>query len=530
MAEAAGPFRWPDLELEIPPASPVAVGFPACCEWPALARANRLALDAATVDVGGLPLGELRRAARPEALALAASYTCGLGLKVPEGGTDQVLCTGHQPVLAHPGIWIKYLAMARMVPPGGVGLDLIVDTDAVEEIAAEVPRANGLLRRERIVMSRAGPDVPAETLPAPDPEQWRAFLEAIESCLQTAGGPALAPGWDRSRLLPVPPSGQGIAGAVTAARRALEGPRPYLSLPVSRLARTGAFRRFVLSVAHQAGRFAAVHNATLATYRAHYGIRTGAQPFPDLAVEPGRIEIPFWLVAGGQRQALFIGADTTRFYAGGRDVGPVARDPDDPAFAAMEVRPRALALTAFARLVVSDLFIHGIGGGRYDRATDAVVKAFYGVSPPAYATVTATLHLPFPAGAPLQDERHRLQRLLLDLQHNPDRFLPAGDGPYSALVAEKWALIRRLDAAANLTRRERRAATQRIRELNLILTGAVADRLGEAQEALRRHNRREQEVEVTGYRGYPFLLFPVEAVEGLVDQLRGSARGREVRA
>ena len=529
MAEVVRPLRWPELELEIPTTSPVAVAVPAYDTWPALGKANRLALDAATVEVGGIPLGELRRAARAEALALAAVYMRELGLEVPDHGAAAVLCTGHQPVLAHPGIWIKYLALSRQVPPEGVGLNLIVDTDAIDEIYAEVPISDGLLRRERIVLSRAGPDVPAEALPAPDPVQWRAFLEAVEACLQTAGGPALAPGWSRARLLPVPPSGQGLPGAVTAARRTLEGPRPYLDLPVSWLARTRAFRRFVLSIARHADRFAAVHNATLAAYRAHYGIRTGAQPFPDLAVEKGRIELPFWLVDGGRRQALFVEAGGGRFYADGRDAGPVPRDPDDPAFASMGIRPRALALTAFARLVVSDLFIHGIGGGRYDRATDAVIEAFYGVSPPAYATVTATLHLPFSAGAPLQDERHRLQRLLLDLQHNPDRFLPSGDGPHSAPAAEKWALIRRLDAATDLTRRERRAITQRIRELNLIMQEAVADRLGQAQEALRHHDRSEQEVEATGYRGYPFLLFPVEAVEELVDQLGGGAQAREAR-
>ncbi len=527
MAEVVGPPCWPELELEIPTTSPVAVGVPAYGSWPELGRANRLALDAATVQVGGLSLGELRRTARREALALASVYTRELGLEAPDYGTEQVICTGHQPVLAHPGIWIKYLALARIVPPGGVGLDLIVDSDAVEEIAAEVPRADGLLRRERIVLSRAGPEVPVEALPAPDSEQWQAFLGAIEAGLHTAGGPALALGWSRARLLPAQPSRLGLAGAMTATRRALEGPRPYLDLPVSWLARTRAFRCFVLSIAHHADRFAAVHNATLAAYRAHYGIRTGAQPFPDLTVGPGQIELPFWLVDGGQRQALFVGAGGSRFHAGGSDAGPVPRDPDDPAFAAMGIRPRALALTAFARLVISDLFIHGISGGRYDRATDAVIEAFYGVRPPAYATVTATLHLPFPAGAPSQDERHRLQRLLLDLQHNPDRFLPSGSGPHAALVAEKWALIGRLENAADLTRLERRAATQRIRELNLLMQDAVADRLVEAQEALRQHDRREQEAEVTAYRGYPFLFFPVEAVEELVDQLGGGARVHE---
>ena len=34
------------------------------------------------------------------------------------------------------------------------------------------------------------------------------------------------------------------------------------------------------------------------------------------------------------------------------------------------IAPKALALTLFARMFVCDLFIHGVGGGRYDRVTD----------------------------------------------------------------------------------------------------------------------------------------------------------------
>ncbi len=109
--------------------------------------------------------------------------------------------------------------------------------------------------------------------------------------------------------------------------------------------------------------------------------------------------------------------------------------------------------------------------------------------------------------------------MLLDLQHNPDRFLPPNAGPHGEMVAEKWALIRRLEQATDLTRRERRAATQRIREINLILQVAVADRVAEAQEALRHLDRHQEDAEVTAYRGYPFLLFPVESVEALVDLL-----------
>jgi hypothetical protein len=88
-------------------------------------------------------------------------------------------------------------------------------------------------------------------------------------------------------------------------------------------------------------------------------------------------------------------------------------------------------------------------------------------------------------------------------------------------VKEKWALIRRLDEASSMTRRERRQATQRIREINLILQVAVAGQVADVQEAMRAIDARHRDAEVTDYRGYPFLLFPATAVDGLVDLLAG---------
>lgn len=514
-----GPVVWPPMELEIPATSPAAVAAPAFASWIERGRANRVALDASPVEIFGRRLAELRRTARGEMIALAASYTRALGIDVIEHSTDLVLCTGHQPVLVHPGIWVKYLALARLVPPDGVGLNLIVDSDTVDDVAAEVPRANGRLRRERVVLAQAAPDVPAEALPAPTADEWRAFLDAIDARLRTLDEPEVVAGWVRAQRLPPPPPAAGLPGAVTAARRTLEGPRPYLDLPVSWLVRIPAFRRFVLSIAHDAERFVRIHNTRLAAYREHYGVRTSAQPFPDLSIEAGRVEVPFWYVVEGQRRPLFVDTRARRLYAADRDVGPLPEDPDDAVFATAPIRPRALTLTGFARLVLADLFIHGIGGGRYDRATDAIISAFFGIDPPTYAIATATLFLPFTGGGPRHAERQRLRRLLLDLQHNPDRFLNPDGGAHQALIDEKWSLIRKLEQAAGLIRRERRAVTQRIRELNTILRVAVAGRVVDVQEALSRLDRHQEDAEVTGYRGYPFLLFPVEAVDGLVDLL-----------
>ncbi len=516
----AGSIEWPPMELEIPGTSPAAVSTPPFASWPDLARANRAALDAVTLEIAGVRLGDLRRGAREEILPMAAAYTRALGRAIPAFGSDVVYVTGHQPVLAHAGIWIKYLAMARLVPPEGVGINKIVDSDATDEIDAEVPRADGRLTRARVTLAHAGQEVPAELLPSPTTEEWRAFAAAIDDSLSTIAEPMVVEAWHRARTHLPPPGGAGLSGAVTAWRRALEGPRPYLDIPVSSVVRSRSFRRFACAILRDPHRFASVHNACLAAYRDHYGVRTPAQPFPDLEMDHDRVEVPFWYVGEGRRWPLYVNTRAGGLVARDRDVGPLPPDPDDPAFAAVPLRPRALTMTAFARLAVADLFIHGIGGGLYDRATDAIVREFFGIAPPAYAVATATLFLPFRNPVPPADERSRLQRALLDLQHNPDRFLSGDSGPHRELVAEKWSLIRGLEKADAMTRRERRAATQRIREINTILQVAVADQVETVQEELRRADRRQEDAEVTGYRGYPFFLHRIESVEALVDLLK----------
>ena len=68
---------------------------------------------------------------------------------------------------------------------------------------------------------------------------------------------------------------------------------------------------------------------------------------------------------------------------------------------------------------LADLFIHGIGGGKYDALTDELIRRFYGLEPLEYLILTGTLRLPVPVYPVTQDDRHRLQRLARDLHYNP---------------------------------------------------------------------------------------------------------------
>ena len=80
------------------------------------------------------------------------------------------------------------------------------------------------------------------------------------------------------------------------------------------------------------------------------------------------------------------------------DLAGMSRTPLLEGDAADLVAPRALALTAIARLALSDVFIHGTGGGRYDRAMERWIAAALGDEACAalapMQVVTATKHAP----------------------------------------------------------------------------------------------------------------------------------------
>src|SRR5690606_12266035 len=85
--------------------------------------------------------------------------------------------------------------------------------------------------------------------------------------------------------------------------------------------------------------------------------------------------------------------------------------------------PKALALTLFLRMFASDLFIHGIGGGRYDQVTDAVIRRYYGVEPPAFVVASMTMYLPLGAHVVTAEEVAAAKERLNRIEHNPDALM-----------------------------------------------------------------------------------------------------------
>lgn len=524
-----------EIELEIPQKPGEVLCIPSAREFVATARRNAELLAAATLTLDGLPLQEVRRQSRRHAFDAVSAYARRIGIEAPPPPADALLlATGHQPFLFHPGIWIKHLLVERLAGMEAAALSVPVDSDAAEEIGVDVPHLDGGpstspgagLRMVREVLLQAPADVPYEAQSPPSPHAWQEFLHRVHGHVRTLPAVEVREAFDEfARLNATLPGTLDIGAFLTMARRRYEGPRRYLEVPISHLAQGPAFQRFVVHILRDAARFAQCYNRHLDAYRERYNVRTAAQPFPNLEIEGTRIELPFWVVREGRRHPLYAAPVPRgwRLWASGAPAGSVR---DDHAFedvTGLQIRPRALTLTAFTRLCLADLFVHGVGGGRYDRVTDAVIREFFGLEPPGYAVVTATLYLPL-GEYDVVEQRRRLQRQLLDLQHNPERLLssrPSSDrripDALQALVDEKWRLIAALNGDA-MTRRERRQATRRIREIN----EQLARTLHEEQQALEGRLAaldRVAETAAATHRGYPYCFFLPQTVDQLVERM-----------
>ena len=505
--------------------------------------------------IGGLPADELRRLARREALQAASAFARRFGLWSGRELTPTYLVvSGHQPLLVHPGVWVKHALVDVLAAehPDVAALNVVVDYDTASAFGAWVPcrGPSGRLERQfiRLVPLRYGQ--PFCQAPGPDAAALEQFAQQVRDALGSLGehGRPLLARFDA--FLEVARAQQPpahLAEWTTAVRHAWEEstspPVRYLEVPMEALAAGEAFLRFFAHLALDAPRFAALYNEVLARYRRFRRIRSRANPFPDLALRGSRAELPFWVLQPGERRrALHLeraGSALRLFTADGplaviplptsAPVGPGASRAEADAVVefvrthGLKLRPRAAALTLFLRLFVADLFVHGVGGARYDRVTDALARLYLGVAPAPFVVASMSLPLPLPSPAEAE-EVGALKQRLREMRFNPQRHvgeLPPG----TPEAAEAEALARekeRLIAAIRQPGAPKRELTRRIEAVNARLAQLLRQPAQKIEARLRRALEAVAERQAALFRDYPFFLYdrdPVwraalEAVEG----------------
>ncbi len=505
----------------------------------AVNRGRLTALESICPAPLGRPWADLRRQARHTAVAAASDYLRRRGEPVPAVSADAgLLLAGHQPELFHPGVWVKNFALAGLARAHGrTALNLVVDNDTVKSTALRVPLPAEEDRSPRLVsvpFDCWGGGAPYEERAVEDAALFDTFADRVMTLMRGwPCGPLLADLW--AEAVRRRKEGDLLGECFASARRGLE--RAWgchnLEVPLGVLCRTPPFAWFACHLLAELPRFHAVYNAAVHDYRLRNGIRSLNHPVPDLAAEDGWLEAPMWGWRAGQerRGRLFARHRDERIeLRAGSEPWPELPAPDPgrqeqtvAAWSALEgqgfkARSRALTTTLFARLFLADLFLHGIGGGKYDELTDELIRRFYAVEPPGFLVLSATLWLPLgpPPAADLAGERRRLAHEVRDVYWNPQRHLgEAGrDRALAELAAEKadW-IARRPDTPAQRRRRFQvlRDLTERLRRP----LGAQAETL---EQELARCDRGLAAEAVLRRRDYSFCLYPAAALRPFCEQ------------
>ncbi len=486
----------------------------------------------------GRPLADLQAEARQTALEAARSYLARLGEPIPDGPTTgPLLLAGHQPELFHPGVWVKNFALHGLARAhGGIALNLIVDNDTVKSTLLRLPHPPTQERPSpylvRVPFDHWSGEVPFEEWTIHDRDLFRSFADRAGAVLQ---------GWDYQPMLP--------AFWDEVCRRAGTDPHPgtcFVSarrdlerrwgchnreLPLSALCASEAFAWFACDLLARLPAFHRIYNRCLVEYRKANRIRSRNHPVPELKVAGDFLEAPLWGWRAGQgrRGRLMVRQRGDRLeLRAGDDSWPDLPKPEegrmpqvlqawhDLQAAGYRIRTRALSTTLFSRLLLADLFMHGIGGGKYDELTDQIARQFYERELPGYLVLSATRLLPLPAYPCTIEDRRRLLRTLRDFRYNPDRFLEGvgGEG-LQPLIAEKHAWVNQTPR----TPAEYRERFLQLRAVNAWLHEPLQGREQELRQRLETCDRELAANALLQRRDYAFCLYPEEVLRPFCTRL-----------
>ncbi|MBI3469022.1 MAG: hypothetical protein HY000_38960 [Planctomycetes bacterium] len=439
--------------------------------------------------------------------------------------------SGHQPELFHPGVWVKnFAAHSLACQLGGSALHLVVDNDTVKGTTVRVP--TGSAAEPGVVhlpLDRWQGEIPFEEYLVGDEALFAGFGRHLTAAVEQVGVRPLAEDFWRFSVEAAQFT-RKLGERIAWARRRQEAAWGChsLELPVSRLCQTESFYWFACHVLAQLPRFREVYNQALEGYRDRHRLRSRHHPMPPLAHDGDWLEAPFWLWSEQvpRRRQLFARQQGQELVLADRDqwTATLPLAPDREACCAVEVmealarqgiklRTRALTTTIFSRLCLADLFMHGLGGARYDEVTDEIIRKFFHLEPPKFLTLTGSLHLPIVRHDATTEEVRRLQRTVRDLTYNPDRHLDRqllSDERLAASVQAKWKHIRSEPGS----RAERRNRFTQIRQLNEFIAQSVPGVRDEVVERLDRARAGVRANAIISNRDWAFCVYPAETLHG----------------
>lgn len=419
---------------------------------------------------------------------------------------ERVIATGHQPGFWHPGILAKYFAAehAAQLTRADAIVELVVDQDVVDLATLDLPimsRSGDLSRhapRWEMDPRRSEPDWPAGTrnplIPDHQPlklgkgvreailhtrMRWYAMRQALKTCA-TARSQAEQFALAAALLREVRFKNRALPPAALVSRTQIEIPRFLLS--ASQLVRTTLWSALLDEVTADPKRMFTTYNQAVDNH-------PEARMAPLRIGPTGSMEVPFWLIT----------EDGSRHRAYDHDL---LRE-------GVTLWPRALTMTALARLGLCDLFVHGQSGIVYDRITDQWIQHWLGLPLAPVTMVTATLTLDFDRKAADERDLDRAKWLAHHVPYNLDRV-----HGFDEAARQRRDLLKAIQDAPRRSD-QRRALFEQMRDLQRLLAAKHPELVEQAQQNVEHVKQRIAQTDIIDDRTWSFALYPHSRIKAL---------------
>jgi hypothetical protein len=259
------------------------------------------------------------------------------------------------------------------------------------------------------------------------------------------------------------------------------------TIKLSEFIQLDSFSYFVEIISNRNPEFIERHNNSLKKYRELHKIKNHAQPIPDMIEN----ELPFWELnnENGNRIHAKTPFNLNTTYS-----------------------PRAITNTMFIRLFLSDLFIHGRGGARYEAISDSIIENFFGSKSSPYFIASATLYLEnnnkFKT---LNISLNELNVIIRDLNYSPEKFIESSD----FLKIEKMKLQERFKDQNE----DKKYLNQEIQKINIAIKDKIKDKIEYYNKIKENFNQYQSNIESLENREYPFFYYNMNELISEVDKI-----------
>lgn len=510
---------------------------------------NRSLFEQADTKYAGQSLTARRAKVRSEILSLARKYTASLCPDIPfetENLDDKYSCekplfvTGHQPELFHPGVWTKNILIDELASRfQGCSLNVVIDSDTVKSNHVTIPIQNqGRYLTQRVQIDSWPVGIPWEELRVVDEKLFESFADRTICKLPgQAADSALKKLWPE--VVSEARRSKMITTGLVAGRVCLERKLGIFNyeIPLSLVEDSVCFQDFLAELIIRAKELQQIYNESLARYRTQYRIRSAMQPVPDLNKEGQWSELPIWVWNNRStvRRSLFVKTESGQLLLSDLHQWNYQIDIDNSSETlsshlqglqqqGIRFRTKALMTTAFLRLFLSDWFVHGIGGAKYDEITDLIIARFWNLPAPQFQIATGTLYFPVDhrPPAPLKSSS-QLKQQLRYAEENPESLLSDLQKKQATSILElkkELTVQKQQSRVEGLTRLERRARRPENRkrhhefqQVRNSLREIVSNKFQQLHNEIAQAELIEQDLLVTNSRDYPICCYPLETLQ-----------------